>query len=165
MINFENTTLKTPNGEFYVNSNGTGTIGTDDTGREFNLGIGGYGSFYIHDGLDVGVEVFYDNTSSEIENVEFSAINIVSYVDVHPFDFELYGMIGIGAGLILNEPELVYGDFKNIDFLAKIGLAYEFNAIGRLEIGGYPSITDVIDERLSRSKYYLGIKIPLNTFF
>jgi len=168
MLNLANTTLSVPNGEITINT-GTGGVSenTNNTGYKTNFAIGLYGSFNVQYRMNVGVDLFYDKTSSkDLKDTEFTAINLIPYFDYDIFGVNLFVNIGGGVGYILNEPNFDNQNLKTekFDFIAKIALAYKFNNLGRIEIGTYPAVTSVVKDYLSRNKYYIGIKFPIDRY-
>lgn len=167
MINLANTTLSVPNGGLTISSGGGISENTDNTGYQTNIAIGIYGSFNIQHRTNIGVDLFYDKTSSkDLDNIEFSAINLIPYFDYDLFGINLFVNIGGGVGYIINEPNFDNQNLKTekFDFIAKIALAYKFNDLGRIEIGTYPAVTSVVKDYLSRHKYYIGIKFPIDKY-
>ncbi|MCL8009492.1 hypothetical protein M8845_18875 [Gelidibacter japonicus] len=167
MFNIANTTLSVPNGGITINSGGGISENTDNTGYKMNFAIGLYGSFNVQYRTNIGVELFYDKTSSkDLENIEFSAINLIPYFDYDIFGVNLFVNIGGGIGYIVNDQGFENQNRKveKFDFIAKIALAYKFENIGRIEIGTYPAVTSVVKDYLSRHKYYIGIKFPIDKY-
>ncbi len=168
LFNLERTTLAVPNGELTINI-GSGAIseGADNTGFETNFGLGLFAIFQINQQQNIGVELFYDRTTSKgLENLSFSAANLVAYIDYDIFNIDLFIDLGVGVGYILNNPEFGQNvDVEDFDVIGKIGLAYKFENLGRIEIGTYQPVTDIVKDNLRRSKGYFGIKIPLDKYF
>jgi len=167
MLNLANTTLSVPNGGITINSGGGISENTDNTGYKTNFAIGLYGSFNVQYRTNIGVELFYDKTSSkDLENIEFSAINLVPYFDYDIFGVNLFVNIGGGIGYIVNDQGFENQNKKveKFDFIAKIALAYKFDNLGRIEIGTYPAVTSVVKDYLSRHKYYIGLKFPIDKY-
>lgn len=167
MLNLANTTLSVPNGGITINSGGGISENTDNTGYKTNFAIGLYGSFNVQYRTNIGVELFYDKTSSkDLENIEFSAINLIPYFDYDIFGVNLFVNIGGGIGYIVNDEGFENQNRKveKFDFIAKIALAYKFENLGRIEIGTYPAVTSVVKDYLSRHKYYIGIKFPIDKY-
>ena len=167
MLNIANTTLSVPNGGITINSGGGISENTDNTGYKTNFAIGLYGSFNVQYRTNIGVDLFYDKTSSkDLENIEFSAINLIPYFDYDIFGVGLFVNIGVGVGYIVNEKgfENQNRKIEKFDFIAKIALAYKFENLGRIEIGTYPAVTSVVKDYLSRHKYYVGIKFPIDKY-
>ena len=170
LFNVSNTTLKVPNGDIFIGTGPNGGIseGSDATGYDTNFMVGIYGLYAIEPLKSIGFELFYDKTSSKgIDNVDFSAINLVALIDYEPFDLNLFLNLGVGVGYILNDVELQNSsqEQKDFDLFAKASLAYQFNKLGRIELGTYFGVREVIDDFVTRSKYFIGIKLPINQFF
>jgi len=167
MFNIANTTLSVPNGGITISSGGGISENTDNTGYKTNLAIGLYGSFNVQHRTNIGVDLFYDKTSSkDLKDTEFTAINLIPYFDYDIFGINLFVNIGAGVGYILNEPDFDNQNLKTekFDFIAKIALSYKFESIGRIEIGTYSAVTSVVKDYLSRHKYYIGIKFPIDKY-
>jgi hypothetical protein len=167
MLNIANTTLAVPDGGITFNSGGGIIQDTENTGYKTNFAIGLYGSFNVQYRMNIGTELFYDKTSSrDLSNIEFSAINLIPYFDYDIFGANLFVNIGAGIGYIFNQPNFQNQNRKieKFDFIAKIALAYKFKNLGRIEIGTYPGVTNVVKNYLTRNKYYIGIKFPINKY-
>lgn len=170
LFNVSNTTLRVPNGEIFINTGVNGGIGegTDATGYNTNIMLGAYGTYAIDPLKSLGLELFYDKTSSKgIEDIGFSALNLVFFIDYDPFDINFFLNVGVGTGYILNEVPLQDSNLeqKKSDLFAKASLAYQFDGIGRIEVGIYPGVREIIEDYVTRSKYYVGIKLPISMFF
>jgi len=164
MFNLERTTLSVPDGSIYISSSGSVREGGRKTGYEYNFGIGAFMRMPILDNDSYFVvESFYDKTSSKEIEYNFYAINVVPYVSLELFDANINLNFGFGTGYILNKNTFIDESLKqkSFDIFAKAGLSYEYKKRASIELGFYPPITDVVDNYLSRSKVYLGFKIPI----
>lgn len=170
LLNVSSTTLRVPNAEILISTGNIGGIqeGTDTTGRDINIMAGVYGSYAIDYLKNVGLELFYDRTSSkQIENVHFSALNLNLFLEYDPLNINLYANLGAGAAYILNDINLENENYrqKKFDAYGKVSLAYKFDNLGRIEVGTYFGVREVVEDYATRSKYYVGVKIPLSTYF
>lgn len=168
MLNIENTTLSVPNGKITIYSNGGHSEGANSTGYKTNLGIGLFGKIRFDEEANhyVGVELFYDRTSSKEIPISYNAINAIPYFDIDIFHTGLRFNLGIGAGFILNQITFEEQSYepKEIDLFGKVSLVYNIKDYCYLEIGMYPPGTSVVENYLNREKYYLGIKVPLSKY-
>ena len=169
MFDVTRSTLRLPNGEIYINTGGSGGIseGSDATGYDTNFAIGIYATTPLNYTQNFGLEIFYDQTTSpKYNNLNFSVLNIVPFIDYDPFEINFYMNIGVGMGIPLNNPQ-----FSNtltetkIDFFGKVSIAYEFEGIARFEFGGYPGVREIVEDTFIRSKYYFGVKLPISCYF
>ena len=161
------TTLRIPSGGITILSNGGSFQGNEKTGYKTSVMFGGFIYIPTRDTANVGIDMFYNSTSSEeLSAITFKALNLCTYFDFDPFDINLFFNLGIGGGYVFDSTEVVglnQDKYREFDFFAKIAFAYQFGDLGRIEIGTYPGITEVVEGYLIRSNRYLSLKFNLHT--
>lgn len=174
MFNLERTTFTIPTEGFSIILGGNGGISenTRNTGRDSNIAVGGYISYYFDGGYSdrfaVSAELFYNKTSSpEFGDNSFSTISLIPYFNISFFDdFPLFFGFGGGIAFAINTPTFE-DDFtnervKNVDIPLKLFTAYRLENIITIELGVHGSVTKIIEDIASRNSYYFGVKVPLN---
>lgn len=168
MGNLTNTTFDVATGEVSINQNGELSTHTRNTGFELNTAIGVYGLFKIDERYHIGVELFYDKTTStELKGVEVTSYNFMPYCRTNIIQeyFQLDIGIGLGFSNELNFIGIGAPEVEKTDLIAKVGLASKISKFVYLELGAYPSITWLLEDSMKRTRLYLGVKLPLNMYF
>lgn len=164
LFNVESTTLTVDTGETVINYDGTSGQRTENLGRKVNFSAGVYGTINLQDNTNIAIELFYNRTSAkDVPNATFDALNLVPYIDIDYFDINLYFNVGAGMGYMINKPDFNDESIttEDFDFFGKFALAYKFDDLGRIEAGFNLPFTEVINDNISRSKYYIGVKFPI----
>jgi hypothetical protein len=165
LLNIDQTTLKTPTGNVIIYTNGSGGSEMESRGYVTNISFGAFTKFFFRQGGGMGVELYFDKSNSKELPYSFEALNLVPHLIIpikeSGFDFN----IGFGGGMILKaknlEPNI---DYKKLGMVIKVGISYKLNDFGYIEAGIYSS-PKIIKDYLSRFKYSIGIKIPLDKYF
>ncbi len=166
-IHISNGTLMKSNGKVYKNFTGN-SYAKDATGYASDFSIGLYNIFYDEDKINLGLEFFYDRTSSkQFPNSKYSALNLAAYMNynAHKISPRLFFDMGFGLGYITNHQESKSNNEIKADIFIKLGCSYNIHKGVYIEFGGYPSITEIVDNYISRRRYYFGMKIALDGIF
>lgn len=164
MIQATNTTMMAFNGKVYKRPDGN-SYGKDATGYKSNVSFGVYYMMYYSDNQNVGLEFFYDKTTSgDFKFLEYSAVNFTTYLNTRlgKIHSNLYFDSGLGLGFIDPGEKKHSRDLKNFDVYLKLGFSFKAHKNFLFEIGGYPSVTETVERNLTRRRFYIGCKIGLD---
>lgn len=168
MGNLTNTTFDVATGEISINQNGELSTHTRNTGFELNTAIGLYGLFKMDERSQIGVELFYDKTTStELKGVEVTSFNFMPFFRTNIIREYVQLDIGIGAGFSneLHFAGIDAPEVEKTDLIAKVGLASKVSKLVYVEFGAYPSISWLLEDSMKRTRLFLGVKLPLNMYF
>tara|TARA_B100002051_G_C16435158_1_gene486180 strand:+ start:59 stop:670 length:612 start_codon:yes stop_codon:yes gene_type:complete len=171
MFNLEHTSFNIPDDSFIViGGPGTGGKGSRTTGFENNFSGGIYGSYFFSEQLALSAELFYTKTSAtEFGDKSFSSINLIPYLSYKFFEeVPLFLNLGGGIAYMVKTPD--FGDaysieeneIKKIDIPLKFSVSYNVKDFILIDLGIHSSVTSVVEDKILRTAYFVGVKMPLN---
>ena len=171
MFNLEHTSFNIPDDSFIViGGPGAGSEGSRTTGFENNFSGGIYGSYFFSEQLALSAELFYTKTSStEFGEKSFSSINFIPYLSYGFFeDIPLFINLGGGVAYMIKTPD--FGDkysiqeeeIKKVDIPLKFSISYNVKDLFLIDLGIHSSVTRVVEDKILRTAYFIGVKVPLN---
>ncbi len=164
-IQASNNTLMLANGNVQTNV-GRKSYGKDATGYKSNVSFGIFSTIYYRDKKNIGLEFIYNTCNSkDISSLEYTTINFATYLNYNLVSIheDFFVDAGFGFGFIVESPSFRPENQHNVDVFLKLGCSYEIEKGIFLELGGFPSVTEVSKNYLTRRRYYFGVKISLDS--
>lgn len=173
MLNLERTSFNIPDDSFIViGGPGSGSKGSRTTGYENNFSAGIYGSYYFSERFAFSAELFYTKTTAtEFEDYAFNSINLIPYISYSLLeDIPLFINLGGGVAYMVRTPdfndryEVEENEIKKVDIPLKLSVSYKVKNYFLIDFGIHSSVTRVVEDKILRTAYFIGVKVPLNKF-